>query len=445
MRRLSLKITQRFLVFSVVLIVLGALLTGCNRGPQGIPPYTLEHARQLEAIDPDAAVGTFMAVKNQNASRNPELAAEALWELAQFTSNPNYYGTPAQIHAVDPNHLTPEALHELDEKHTQGDLLARQALIELKRSFANTKVAQNPQVDQLLKVVDERIDRRNSHSLGYKFIDALVALTGRKPDFSYWFALVLLAIIVRALTFPLMLRIYANQREMQRMQPIIREIQARYKDDPQVMFRKVQEAYKEHGVNQFASCLPMLIQYPLLILMFEWIRAYEIHFANGHFLWIGSHLADRFPGIVAHNLAEMDVPLLLIYAASMYLSIKLTPVSDPQMAQQQQTSSLIMTFIMIYFFYQEGWSSAFLLYWLALNLISAAQQYYYIYRPTKLAQAAGGNGAITLKVIGENGKGVARDGQSTSAPSATAPQSAGSSPSRSPSARPAPRPRRKKR
>lgn len=444
---------NRFWAYALLLVVVSLLLSGCNTGPQGIPPYTLEHARQLEASQPDAAVGTFMAVKNENAAKNPELAAEALWELAQFASNPNYYGTPQQIRVVDPKDLTPEARSELEAKHAQGDEIARQALLELKRSFASTKVAQNPQVDQLLAVVDDRIDARNAHGFGYKFIDALVALTGRNPNFSYWFALVLLAIIVRTVTFPLMLRIYANQREMQRMQPIVREIQAKYKDTPQVMFQKVQEAYREHGVNQFASCLPMLIQYPLLILVYQWIRAYEIHFAHGYFFWIGSSLANRYPGFIAHNLAEMDVPLLLIYAASMYLSIKLTPASDPQMAQQQQTSALIMTFIMVYFFYKEGWSSAFLLYWLVLNLISAAQQYYYIYRPAKLAQATGGSGAPPLKVIGGGNLGkedglvdaVSTEDTSSAKKNSTSKGTNGGASSVRTQDRPTPRPRRKKR
>ena len=54
-------------------------------------------------------------------------------------------------------------------------------------------------------------------------------------------------------------------------------------------------AYKEHGVNPLASCLPMVVQMPFLFWIYNTIRLYEFHFTHGTFLWIGSALSHKYP------------------------------------------------------------------------------------------------------------------------------------------------------
>ena len=93
---------------------------------------------------------------------------------------------------------------------------------------------------------------------------------------------------IKAITFPLLLKTYKSQREMQKIQPVLKEIQTKYKGDQTEIQTRTMAAYKEHGVNPFASCLPSLIQIPVFMLMFRLIQAYEIHFTHGHFLWINA-------------------------------------------------------------------------------------------------------------------------------------------------------------
>jgi YidC/Oxa1 family membrane protein insertase len=394
----------RYALPFVALILVGSLLSGCAGGPQGIPPLTLEHAQQLQAQypnDPDKVVAEYTAIKNDADRRDPNLAAEALFASAQFTSDPARYGTAAQVHATDST--TPAAREAMEEKRAQGDQLAREALKQLVRSYPNSPLVRSDPNSQavapataLLAVVDKKIDQRNSKMFSYKVIDGLVALTGRNPAFSYWFALVLIAVFIKVVTFPLMLKTYKSQREMQKMQPILKEIQTRYKDDPQETYKKTQEAYKEHGVNPFASCLPSLVQLPIFFWMINMIRVYEVHLSKGHFLWVGSALSHRFPDIIAPNLGQLDIPILLLYAASMYISMKLTPATDPQMAQQQQSMSIMMTGMMIYYFLISRWSSAFLLYYLVQNILSSVQTYHYVYKPRM--NGPGDDGPPTLVV-----------------------------------------------
>ena len=169
-------------------------------------------------------------------------------------------------------------------------------------------------------------------------MNGIVRATGANSYFSYWLALLLIAIFVKACTMPITLKMYKNQREMQRIQPILKGIQDQHKDDPQKRNEAVMAAYKEHGVNPFASCFPMLIQLPFLWLVYGMIRQYEFHFSNGFFLWINpitSHTAPAWLGVAA-NMGAFDVPLLFLYAASNYFTMRLTPPTDPQAAEQQK-------------------------------------------------------------------------------------------------------------
>ena len=140
------------------------------------------------------------------------------------------------------------------------------------------------------------------------------------------------------------------------------------------------ELYKEHGINPAAGCAPMLLQFPILIGLYTAIRVYQYQFANGKFLWIGSHLSHTFPNFLAVNLGQQDIPLLLLYALSMYVTSKMTvtPSMDPQQAEQQKATAAMMPFFLTFMFLQYHLPSAFILYYLIFNILSTAQQYYYM-------------------------------------------------------------------
>ncbi len=419
-------------IFSLAVVaVLAFSLTGCRQAPAGIPPLTLQHAQQLQATDPDGAVKEYQAIEAHFANSNPELAAQALIALAQYTSSPTGYASPALLHIIDTTHMTQAEKQALDTRTQNGLTTAQQALLTLKQHLSSTQIAQAPATLALQQQIDSELDRQYSTTITYRIIDALVALTGRMPAFSYWFALLMIAIFIKLVTFPTMLKTYKSQREMAKIQPILKDIQTRYKDNPQEQWKKTQEAYKEYGVNPFASCLPTLLQLPIFWFMFALIRVYQLHFQHGTFLWINSSLAKQFPGYIGANLGAYDLPILVLYALSMMLTMKLMPISDPQMAQQQRTTSYMMTIFIMYYFYIEQWASAFLVYYLFQNLLSAAQQYYYIYLPNRRNQLVSANGVITL----------------TSSPAAALPSpgTAQGKDTARPNQPPRPRPKRKKR
>lgn len=235
------------------------------------------------------------------------------------------------------------------------------------------------------KAADE-LDKINSKDIKYKVIDFFVSLTGRKPAFSYWFAIILITLLVKIIITPLTHAQFKSMKEMQKIAPLVKEIQEKYKGDQKTIGEKTMALYKEHSINPFASCLPLLVQMPILMLLFYTIKSYEFQFAHGQFLWIGSALshweAVRNPmggqqvWITARNLAEPDLILVVLYAVSMYVSTKLSSV-DPTQAEQQKMMAIMMPIMFSFIF--AGFQSAFLLYWLVFNILQTAQQYFIIH------------------------------------------------------------------
>ena len=101
----------------------------------------------------------------------------------------------------------------------------------------------------------------------------------------------------------------------------------------------------------------------------------------GRFLVRGCKIGvDKFArnGILAANLGEMDMVLLVLYIASMYLSVRYgsPPSSDPQQAQTQKIMAIVSPAMIAYFGWRYHWASALLIYWLALNVLTMAQQFF---------------------------------------------------------------------
>jgi YidC/Oxa1 family membrane protein insertase len=252
---------------------------------------------------------------------------------------------------------------------------------QLLNDFPQSKAAATIEREQLLPKLEEDLQKMHAKDWKYQLIDTLVRATGRNPNFSYALALIMIALVVKGITYPLTRKQYKSMHEMRKVQPLMKELQAKYKGAE--LSQKTMELYKEHGVNPFAGCGPAVVQIPFLILVFTSIQTYEVAFTQGKFLWVGSALSTQFPHIFGSNLSMPDVPLLAMYVITNYVTMRMTPASDPAMQQQQNTMALLMSGFFFYLFLTNRWSSAFVLYWLALNLISIAQQYKMVYKPIK--------------------------------------------------------------
>jgi len=115
-----------------------------------------------------------------------------------------------------------------------------------------------------------------------QFLNMLYRVTG-----NYGWAIILFTLLTRVILFPLMRKQYHSMAKMQRIQPKLKQIQQRFKDDRQLMQQKLLELYRKEGVNPMGGCLPMLIQLPIIFLIWRAIlyASEQIHLSPG-FLWI---------------------------------------------------------------------------------------------------------------------------------------------------------------
>lgn len=347
------------------------------------------------------AVKAYQDVAGKNKST--EYAAQARLEIAiiqetKLIQQPGFWANWFGIGRPQPG-----------DKQEQAAVLTYKALL---KDFSPEKSESAKVAQARLSALEVKIDRANSHATLYKIIDALVNLTGHNPKWSYVFALLIITIVFKVITTPLSHLQFKYMKEMQKIQPLMKQLQEKYKDNQKELGEKMMALYKEHGVNPFSSCLPMLIQLPVLMILFKMVRLYEFQFAQGQFLWIGSSLSHKLPAyfsilgyklpLIASSLAMPDLALLVIYTISMFISQKMTVV-DPTQAEQQKMMMYMMPIMMAFIF--ASFASAFMLYWLLFNIISTAQQYY-ILRPTHAlatipptAQAvpADGPGAVISK------------------------------------------------
>jgi YidC/Oxa1 family membrane protein insertase len=205
-----------------------------------------------------------------------------------------------------------------------------------------------------------------------QLLDFLKGTTG-----SYGFAIIVFSFIVKlALYYPTQSQ-YKSMKDMQKIQPEMKKLQEKYKNDQQKLQMETMALYKKYNVNPLAGCLPLLIQMPILIGIYSTINqmAKLGKFSSEVFLWIGGPLSKTYAWL-GTSLADKDIPLLIVYGISMFLSQKMsmTPGGDPAAEKTQQ----IMAYAMPVFLMFVLWNlpSSLILYWLVFNILTIVQQYF---------------------------------------------------------------------
>ncbi|MFA7369345.1 MAG: membrane protein insertase YidC, partial [Kiritimatiellales bacterium] len=185
---------------------------------------------------------------------------------------------------------------------------------------------------------------------------------------NYGVAIMLLTVIVRVIFWPITHKGTESMRKMQALQPQLKEIREKFKDNPQRMQQETMQFYKDNKVNPLGGCLPMLIQIPVFIALFVVLRsAVELRFSK--FLWVRdlSEPENLFAGMLPFGLPLNILPILM--AATMVWQQKMTPsAGDPQ---QQKMMAIMMPIMMLFFFYTMP--SGLVLYWTTSNLIMIVQ------------------------------------------------------------------------
>jgi len=218
----------------------------------------------------------------------------------------------------------------------------------------------------------------NIVEMGPKFLQGLSKIFLWFLSFLYGFipswgvVIIIFSIILKTLLYPLTHKSFESTTKMQKIQPLTKELQAKYKSDPQKMNAELKKLYKEHGVNPLGGCLPMLLQMPVIFALYPLLR-YSISLRQASFGWLP-------------DLSEPDpiwaLPILM--AVFMFVQQKLMAPSkqslegmdDKQKAQQQSQKMMMYFMPVMMFFIFKGLSSGLVLYWTVFSIIGSIQQYF---------------------------------------------------------------------
>jgi len=218
---------------------------------------------------------------------------------------------------------------------------------------------------------------------------------------NYGVAIILLTVFIRVILYPLMQKQMVSMREMQKIQPLMKAVQEKYKNDKERLNKELMALYKEHKVNPMSGCLPLLIQMPILILLFQTLRVFKYHIPNteiidGGFLWIANQveiIKDGLPEMVGGLAAPERLISLgdgifgiqylgilpFLVAGSMYIQQKMTSPGgaagkDGGSSAQTQKMMTIMMPLLIGFM-SFSLPSGLTLYWFTSTLLGIGQQY----------------------------------------------------------------------
>ncbi|MDP2688631.1 MAG: membrane protein insertase YidC [Deltaproteobacteria bacterium] len=185
---------------------------------------------------------------------------------------------------------------------------------------------------------------------------------------NYGIAIIIITVVIKIVFYPLSRHSLKSMKEMQNLQPQLAAIKEKYKDNKEKMNKELMEVYKRYKVNPLGGCLPMFLQIPVFIALYEVLYvAIELRHAP-FFLWIRD-LSDKDPYYITP----------LIMGATMFLQQKMTPSTmDPNQAKIMLIMPVIFTFMFLNF------PSGLVIYWLINNILSIAQQYYIQKSPSKV-------------------------------------------------------------
>jgi YidC/Oxa1 family membrane protein insertase len=195
-------------------------------------------------------------------------------------------------------------------------------------------------------------------------------------------AIICLTFIVRAIMFPIAQKQFQSMAAMRKLQPKMKAVQERYKDDKQRQQQEILKLYQTEKVNPAAGCLPIILQIPVFYALYK-VLLVSVEMRHQPFiLWIKDlSAADPLTPVNLFGLLHFTPPAFLaigilpiLVGATQFLSMKLNPQPmDPTQAQMFAIMPWVLVFIMAPF------AAGLQLYWITNNILTMAQQWW-LYR-----------------------------------------------------------------
>lgn len=191
---------------------------------------------------------------------------------------------------------------------------------------------------------------------------------------NYGIAIIVLTFLVRLLLYPLTFKSFHSMQQLARLRPRIEEIQKKFKNDPRRLQEELIKLYRSEKVNPFSGCLPLILQLPVFIALYNVLLiSVELRHA-GFILWIRDLSApDTLYTLTFLGLPLPVRPLPIAMGITTYLQQKLSPSPQTLDPAQKIIFSIMPLFLTIVSY---GFPSGLVLYWFVSNLFSIGQQWW---------------------------------------------------------------------
>jgi len=211
----------------------------------------------------------------------------------------------------------------------------------------------------------------------------LVFLYVYLPGQDLGIAIIVLTIIIRLALYPSSIKAVKSQKAVRSLQPKLKEIQKKYKDDKEKQAQETMALYKKEGVSPFGGCLPILIQFPVLIGLFQVLKRGFQSNALSHLYSFMPHPGKISPVFLGFlNLTSPNVFIAIFAAGLQFIQSKMMSSKSKNKSKDKNVGfAEIMQKQMVYFFpiiafiILLGLPSAIGLYWVVSSLFAIIQQY----------------------------------------------------------------------
>ena len=275
----------------------------------------------------------------------------------------------AQELAAVPGSRTNQSAYQINIHYAQTNLAAGQALEQRFLLFAGPKEYRT--LERIAAQLNNGLDSVMGYGGFFGFFSRLLLLSMNGLNalgLSYGLAIIAITVIIKLLFWPLTAASTRSMKRMQKLQPQMKAIQEKYKEDPAKMNKKMMEFMKENKVSPLGGCLPLLLQIPVFIGFFQMVQS-AIELRGASFLW--AYDLSRPDTIFTIPGIDFNVnPLPLLMGGTMLWQASLTPPS-PGMDPAQQ--KIMKYFPLIFLFMLYNYSAGLTLYWTVQNLLSIAQ------------------------------------------------------------------------
>lgn len=196
---------------------------------------------------------------------------------------------------------------------------------------------------------------------------------------NWGFAIILLAVLLNLITYPLTAKSFMSMKKMQELHPQMEKLKKEYKDNPQRLNKEMMELYKTYNINPLSGCLPMLLQMPIFIALYQALmRCIELRQAG--FFWIQDLSSpDAIPLPITLPIIGNSINILpLIMVGAMVIQQKISTKTmgsavTPEQKEQQKMMLIILPIVFGFIFYNMP--SGLVLYWVVNTVLTILEQY----------------------------------------------------------------------